>query len=322
MEAVGESKVFAISRGIASQKLIDHYAVLGLPLTKDAGQIRKKYLKIAKNLHPDLPGRNDEEKEFAKDFLAKMVNPAYQLLSSDRDRGEYFATLRLIAQGLRQKQYQFQPQSEIGKKLQRYSHETNYVKFVSEIAALQYQSLDKLLEYTNDLSELNLMYLMMQDEMIPIVMSQNSSDDTTGTLTSHSITSPVGSGSVVSSPVGSAPVVSPSPVSTVKPTSPALRNIQLSELMIGKRQWTDAMKELRAGEKLDPNNAKLYALMGVVHMNQNAAIMAKSSFQKALKLDPQEPTALKYVNQVSAQTTAKTNVKKDEKKGGFFGWGK
>lgn len=316
---MGEPKVFAISRGIASQKLVDHYAVLGLPLTKDAGQIRKKYLKIAKNLHPDLPGRNDEEKEFAKDFLAKMVNPAYQLLSSDRDRGEYFATLRLIAQGLKQKQYQFEPQSEIGKKLQRYSHETNYVKFVSEIAALQYQSLDKLLEYTNDLSELNLMYLMMQDEIIPIVMS--SSDDTTGSLISHPITSPVGSsGSVVSSPAVSAPVVSP--VSTVKPTSPALRNIQLSELMIGKRQWTDAMKELRAGEKLDPNNAKLHALMGVVHMNQNAAIMAKSSFQKALKLDPQEPTALKYVNQVSAQATAKTSAKKDEKKGGFFGWGK
>ena len=263
-------------------------------MTADATQIRKKYLKLAKILHPDLPGRSADETEFAKNFLAKMVNPAYQLLSNDRERGEYFATLRLFAQTLKQKQFQFEPQSDVAKKLQKFPHATNYNKFFNEITELQYQSLDKLLDYTNDLSELNLIYLIMQDDIIPMsIVKPKDSDDTT---------------------IGSA----------AKPASPALRNIQFAQLMIDKKQWVEAIKELRAGEKLDPNNAKIYALIGLVQMNQGIAVMAKNSFQKALKLDPKEPTALKYVNQVSspAQQASKSAPKKEEKKGGFFGWGK
>jgi Flp pilus assembly protein TadD len=102
--------------------------------------------------------------------------------------------------------------------------------------------------------------------------------------------------------------------------SPALRNLNMAELFISKKQWTDALKELLSAEKLDPNNAKVYALKGLVQMNQNAAAIAKASFQKALKLDPKEPTAVKYINQVSAAT--KPPEKPPEKKGGLFGWGK
>ncbi len=52
----------------------------------------------------------------------------------------------------------------------------------------------------------------------------------------------------------------------------------------------------------------------------SSAAIAKASFQKALKLDPKEPTAVKYINQVSAAT--KPPEKPPEKKGGLFGWGK
>jgi Flp pilus assembly protein TadD len=104
--------------------------------------------------------------------------------------------------------------------------------------------------------------------------------------------------------------------------SPALRNLNMAELFIGKKQWTEALKELLVAEKLDPNNAKVFALKGLVQMNQNANVIAKSSFQKALKLDPKEPTALKYLNQVNAATSTKTPEKAPEKKGGIFGWGK
>jgi Flp pilus assembly protein TadD len=95
----------------------------------------------------------------------------------------------------------------------------------------------------------------------------------------------------------------------------------MAELFISKKQWTDALKELISAEKLDPNNAKLYALRGLVQMNQNAAAIAKASFQKALKLDPKEPTALKYINQVSTPTS-QAAAKPPDKKGGLFGWGK
>ncbi|NJL42983.1 MAG: hypothetical protein HC935_05720 [Pseudanabaena sp. SU_2_4] len=71
-------------------------------------------------------------------------------------------------------------------------------------------------------------------------------------------------------------------------------------------------------------------------MNQNLAVMAKTSFQKALKLDPKNAIALKYLNQSgsaqsqsasqtgkqAAKQPGKQAAKQDDKKGGWFGWGK
>ncbi len=258
-------------------------------------QIRKKFLKIAKSLHPDVFGRDQQEKELATKYFAKMVSPAYQLLNNDRDRGEYFATLKLFAQGLKQKSEGFEVKSEIAQKLFKYPNEPNYFKSVSEVAALQYRNLDKVLEYTADLSELNLIYLMTQETFTQPIASNNyiSNDDTM--------------------------------IQAAPPPPRSLRNIQLAEVFISKKQWSDAVKELKEAEKLEPNNAKIHALLGVVYMNQNVMIMAKTSFQKAIKLNPKEPTALKYINQVGGTTSAQATrqpPKKDEKKGGFFGWGK
>jgi len=257
-------------------------------------------------LHPDVFGRTDEEKDIATKYFSKMVSPAYQVLNSDRDRGEYLATLRIFAQTQKQKGTALALSSEIAQKLYRLPHEITYTQFVEQIAPKQYETLESILEYTATLSELNLVYLM----------TQSSLSFTTG--------SSAGSAAPISSQPSQAiaqngnaqPSVAPKPAQ-----SPALRNLNMAELFIGKKQWTDALKELIAAEKLDPNNAKVYALKGLVQMNQNAAAIAKASFQKALKLDPKEPTALKYINQVSAAQT-QTPAKAPEKKGGLFGWGK
>jgi curved DNA-binding protein CbpA len=294
---MGKPEVFKISRGLASYKIPDYYAVLGLALTTDATQIRKKFLQLAKVLHPDIFGLTAEEKEIANTYLSKMVNPAYQTLNSDRERGEYLATLRLFAQGQKQKAEEITFKSELAQKLYKYPHETTYARFVEEIAPQQYKSLDKIIQYTEDLSELNLVYLLTQQSLV------------------------FSSGS-------SAPSASPAAASTAEPVkapvqSPATRSIQMAELFISKKQWSDAIKELKAAEKLDPNSAKIFGLQGLVYMNQNVATMAKASFQKALKLDPKEPTALKYINQVNAATPAsKPPAKPDQKSGGLFGWGK
>ncbi len=263
-------------------------------MTTDAAQIRKKFLKLAKILHPDVFGRTTEEKEMATKYFSKMVSPAYQLLNSDRERGEYLATLRMFAQNKKQKEETPTLSSEIAQKLYRIPHEITYKQFVEQVAPKQYESLDSILEYTSTLSELNLVYMLTQ--------------------TSLSFTS--------GSSIASAPSVTGNQERSPAPpaTSPALRNLNMAELFISKKQWIDALKELLTAEKLDPSNAKVYALKGVAQMNQNAAAIAKSSFQKALKLDPQEPTALKYINQLN---TPKTPEKPPEKKGGLFGgWGK
>jgi tetratricopeptide (TPR) repeat protein len=293
---------FKITEGIAKYGTSDYYAVLGLPLTTDPAQIRKKFLKLAKILHPDVFGKTAEEKEIATKYFSKMVSPAYQVLNSDRDRGEYLATLRIFAQGWKQKQDQ-EPvalQAEIAQKLYRIPHEITYKKYVEEIAPKQYESFDTILEYSNTLSELKLVYVLTQNNL---AFSSGSS----------SPAATIGSPAPANNVSNAAPAPQPA-------QSPALRNLNMAELFIGKKQWSDALKELIAAEKLDPNNAKIFALKGVVQINQNAPASAKSSLQKALKLDPKEPTALKYINQVNAAT--KPPEKPPEKKGGLFGWGK
>jgi len=268
-------------------------------LTTDAAHIRKKFLKLAKILHPDVFGRTEEEKETATKYFSKMVSPAYQVLNSDRDRGEYLATLRMFAQKQKQKGEAPPLKSEIAQKLYRIPHEITYNQFVEQVSPKQYANLDSILEYTSTLSELNLVY----------VLTQNSLSFSTGSsAASASPNSQMGG--------NEQQTAAPKPPAQ----SPALRNLNMAELFISKKQWTEALKELIGAEKLDPNNAKVYALKGLVQMNQNAAAIAKASFQKALKLDPKEPTAMKYINQVT--TAAQTPAKPPEKKGGLFGWGK
>ncbi|MFN5725141.1 MAG: DnaJ domain-containing protein [Pseudanabaena sp.] len=293
---MGKPENFKINKGLASYGISDHYAILGLPMTTDAAQIRKKFLKLAKILHPDVFGRTPEEKETATKYFSKMVSPAYQLLNSDRERGEYLATLRMFAQNKKQKDEVPTLSSEIAQKLYRIPHEITYKQYVEQVLLKQYETLDSIMEYTAILSELNLVYLFTQTSL-------NFS-----------------SGSSTMAPVGSQTANVEATPAAKPAQSPALRNLNMAELFISKKQWTDALKELLSAEKLDPNNAKVYALKGLVQMNQNAAAIAKASFQKALKLDPKEPTAVKYINQVSAAT--KPPEKPPEKKGGLFGWGK
>jgi len=51
--------------------------------------------------------------------------------------------------------------------------------------------------------------------------------------------------------------------------------------------------------------------------------MAKVSFQQTLKLNPEEPLALQYINQVngvSPNVDKNQSKPKEKKKGGFWGW--
>jgi Flp pilus assembly protein TadD len=96
-----------------------------------------------------------------------------------------------------------------------------------------------------------------------------------------------------------------------------------AEKYIAKQSWGLALKELRSAIQLDCNSSKCHALLGFVYMHQKLAGMAKVSFQQALKLNPEEPLALKYINQVggvSPKVDPSQSKPKDDKKGGFFGW--
>jgi curved DNA-binding protein CbpA len=274
-------RAFKLDRGIGQYNSSDYFAVLGLPVTADALQIRKRYLSIARTLHPDVHGRAPAEKHKACEYLAKLVSPAYNMLMQNRELEEYSALLKLIAKRLMKRELKMAPKSDIAKNLLSSPSEPHYIRSVEAIAQLQYESLDKILEYTAQLSELNLIYILYQEGYHPSLIESKS-------------------------------------VSSTLSSSRMQDYINLAEEYISKKQWTMALGELRTALPLDQTNSKCHALLGLVYLNQNLAGMAKVSFQQALKLNPREPLALAHVAKCISATD--TTQDKKKKGGGFFGW--
>jgi len=378
-------KTFRVDRGIGQYDFNDYYAVLGLPLTAESSLVRRRYLLIAKCLHPDIHGRSHSEKQIATQYLSKLVNPAYNVLSQERERTEYSAILKLLGKRLMKRNQKFLPQSDIAQKYLISSKEVNYEQTIHEIAKVQYQDLGKALEHIGLLSELNLVHILLQEgykhaPSTPTVSSSAytspakpaSIDDTriqghTGfnnasvnRASSNSNTDNNRAGSAYSNSAGSsyqmrsesqAPLRSNgsnanTAANAAKGTNQAANTGQTSnkaadgslnqyirqaENYINQKLWASALKELRNAIQVDCNNSKCHALLGFVYMNQKLSGMAKVSFQQALKLNPDEPIAKQYIDQVSGTNAGGTNAggangtksdpkAKNDKKGGFFGW--
>ena len=389
-------RTFRIDRGIGHYEFNDYYAILGLPLTAEASHVRKRYLMIAKCLHPDIHGRTTTEKQVATQYLSKLVNPAYDVLSQERERTEYSAILKLLGKRLMKRNQKFTPQSEIAQKYLISAKFNNYEQTVQELAKVQYQDLSRALENIGLLSELNLVHILIQEgykhpsddstgltivSPKPAPLSPNSvanqNNSSTGKNTNASNGNRVNS-TYPNSTVGSYQMRSESQVpprasinqdnnksntSSTNNSTGSLNNTQNktnsnfnsnyksnltgetnsnnssnsnaanynsieqyiveAEKYISKQSWGLAVKELRSAIQVDCNSSKCHALLGFVYMHQKLVGMAKVSFQQALKLNPEEPLAMKYINQVggvSPNVDPSKTKPKDDKKGGFFGW--
>lgn len=301
-----------IERGIGQFNANDHYAVLGLPVTANTTQIRKRYLSIAKRLHPDIYGLPPEEKWKACQYFSKLVCPAYNLLMQERERAEYCAILKLLAKRLMKRSQVILPQSEVAKQLLYLPTDTNYEQLVQAIAEEQYKSLDAVGEYTSQLSELNLVYVLAKEGYKPLTASMSNpvSDGMRGAN---------GSVSPITTSAKCSPTTAQTPLNHQRASqdnaTEQAQHVRAAEEFIRNKQWALALKELRTILQFDNNNSKYHAMLGFVYMNQNLTSMAKVSFQQALNLNPKEPLALQCIHKVGGTSTHKEN-----KKGGFFGW--
>ncbi|MBA3922235.1 MAG: J domain-containing protein, partial [Nostocaceae cyanobacterium] len=272
---------FKIDRGLFKYDFTDHHAVLCVPVDADVKDIRKRYLKIARCLHPDSCGAaNAEDKQRASQLLSKLVNPAYEKLSQDRTRAEYIVLLSQMGKRLVQESASIELKSDLARQLAGAPNvEHLYKTSLHKIAETQYASLDEVLSVIAVISELNMVYLIRTAGKTPT-------------------TAPSG-GDKATAKASNAPA-SPPPPSAPPEESVAEQYIRRAQTLMTKNQFAPARIELQDALKLEPNNGRCHSMIGVVYYKQNQTTMAKVHFERALALNPQDEMALKGKRAIEA----------------------
>ncbi|BAY21003.1 hypothetical protein NIES2100_07480 [Calothrix sp. NIES-2100] len=271
-----------IDRGLFKYDFIDHHAILCVPVDADVKELRKRYLIIARRLHPDTNLASDEaDKKLANEFLSKLVNPAYEKLSVERTRAEYMIVLTQMGKRLLQESTSVDIHTNLGKQLAT-APEANvnqlYKTAIAQIAETQYDSLQETPQLIAQISELNLVYLMRSTKKLLTTPPQ--------------LTQPtVNSGSQKSNSALNTTTVPPASATTESSVESYIRRAQT---LIDKNQFPQAQVELQDALKLEPKNSQCHSLIGLVYLKQNRLKMAKVHFDNALKLDPNDKIALEW----------------------------
>ncbi|NER81498.1 MAG: DnaJ domain-containing protein [Leptolyngbya sp. SIO1D8] len=301
-----------IEQGLFSDDFTDYHAILGVSIDADAKQIRKRYLKIARKLHPDsLAGATNTEKQQASELLSKMVNPAYEKLTQEKEMAEYKVVLRMRGQQLGHPPAtaNLNIQTEAAKALLGSSNALNlYNSDLKKLAEQQYESLDQVLEITGKISELNLAYLM----------SSAGSPAAAAKSTSAPATSSAPSVTIASSP----------DAATLPPTSPK----QHRESIIGsylnrarefeqKKDYSRAILEMREAVKAHPNSAPCHSKLASLYLQAGQPTMARIHLKRALDIDPNNALAKQLEPKINKVSQGKGSSKSPQSKsrGGLFG---
>jgi curved DNA-binding protein CbpA len=308
--------VFQIEkRGLFMLDLTDYHAILGVSVDADAKEIRKHYLKVARRLHPDSCTADDEAaKQLASQMLSKLVNPAWEQLSQDKNRTEHSILLKLKGQAAHRKQAEIEILANLAKQLVAANINTLehfYKTALQDLNERQYQNLDQMPELTAQISELNLVYLMRKEGQGDI----NSSGRQIFTGEAAKSTA----GTVISGP-NSTPA--PAPRETM-----ADQYYRRADECYGKGNFAQATLELRDALKIEPSNSRCHSLMGMVYLRQNQGTMARIHFDKALIADPTNEMAAVGKRQLeggsgktaASSAAAKSGKSDRDKPGGMFG---
>lgn len=281
---------FEIQKGLFLLDFTDHHAALGLPVNADASQVRKRYLRVARKLHPDsLIGSTAAEKRQATEVLSKLVNPAYEMLSQEKHRKEYLLTVRLKGQQAQQQQASLT--HGLGEEAQTLVKAPNldamYQQMVTALSSRQFEDLGQLTGTIATLSELNLVYLMRKHgkgQNATQSASQTASaggDQTAG----PAATRPPGEDGRSDSP----PTIIQNQAHQMSLADGYLRR---AEEYLRKKAHSQAILELRDGLRAAPKDSRCHSLMGIIYLQQNQATMAKVSIRKALELNPKDLRAI------------------------------
>lgn len=268
---------FNIDKGLFTSDFIDHHAVLGVPVDANMKGIRKQYLKIARRLHPDSSDiKTDSDRRLAGEYLSKLVNPAYEYLSQEKNFSEHQIILKLKGQQAQRQQETIVLSTDRARQLAAASNtNSDYQAALKELVEQQYQALEQTPEVIGRISELNLVYLM-----------RTAGQDNGALRTAvHSDEQ---------SSVSSTPAAKPAS----RPAAPQPPKVSLVDSFIRRAEefekqqnYAKAILELREALKLNPKNSNCHSRMGMIYIKTKQAKMARIHFDKALEINPNDEIA-------------------------------
>ncbi len=280
-----------VTKGLFSlDDFTDCHAILGVPVTADANSIRKRYLKIARKLHPDsfIGQEATEEAQVATQVFSKLVGPAYNTLSQEKERKEYLLLIQLKG---KQAVQQMVAIDSLGATAQTLAAADDldhaYTESVTALAHTQYEALSGCLEAIGQLSELNLVYLMRQASANKKLITSAPADPSPAPSTSsNTSTGSTSSNTSTGTPAPGTPAAS-------RTTSSLENYLRRADDYIAQKDFRSATMDLRDAMRIDPNDSRCHALMGKLYLAQGNLPMARVSVKRSLELDPTNATALK-----------------------------
>lgn len=302
-----------IDQGLFKFDFTDHHAILGVSLEADAKQIRKRYLKIARKLHPDsLSAATPEQKQKASEILSKMVNPAYQQLSQEKEAAEYRVVLKMRGQQLSRQKSNLQLETAPANEMLTASNVDNlYNSHLNALAEQQYEALEETLTVIGQLSELNLAYLVCK------AGHTSSAEAAPPPAASASEATAGGSTSQPSAP--------PSP----KQHRASILDSYLNRAkeFEQKQDFSRAILEVREAIQAHPKSAACHSYLASIYLKVSQPKLARIHVKRALELDPQDDLAQKLDQSLQRQagktsqqpSPSKGATKSDKSKGGLFG---
>ncbi len=259
----------------------DYHAVLGVPITADAKAVRKRYLTIARKLHPDsLGGSAVAEAQRASEILSKLVNPAYEALSQEKLATEHMLVLKLKGQSLQRLGAPPSVTSASAQALVKGApSELAYRKAVNGLAERQFDQLDAVTAVIGELSELNLAYLYRSS-----LGEGTQSGPTPAPARPQS--APATAASATAAPrTGATPPLRSSQVSIL---DSYLNRAQEYEL---NRDYSRAILELREAVKSYPTDGRCHSHLAALYFKAGQGTMARIHVKRALEINPNDERA-------------------------------
>lgn len=261
---------FQLDRGLFQFDFTDRHAILGVGVNAEEINIRERYQVIARLLHPDSARWKTEiDKDLAVRLFSRLITHAYGQLSRQSQLQEQIIMLELLGKRLVEQGSQLQIADPLSQQLYQSGNdfEQVYDRLLTQLAAQQYSEPSQSEIIINQISELNMVYLLRKQlqsvRSAPPVSASNLGSNVARDISTE--------------------LTKPSPVEG------ALRR---AEDYMSKRNWVKAVPEIKEVISVEPNNARAHTLLGLVYLHQQQMTMAKISINKAIQLAPKDPQVL------------------------------